>query len=105
MEGGGQECPTSGVLWAEEVAMAPRPKKKQRSIDAIKRCDNEPHVVVAVAQLFWNDRKVCFTPRFHNTVFLAIAKYVSLLDSFGCPVSWLPVSGVPHDHWTAYGGL
>eukprot|EP00884_Botryococcus_braunii_P009418 jgi/Botrbrau1/18478/Bobra.0072s0060.1 len=53
-----QECPTSGPLWAEEVAMAPRPKKKQRSIDAIKRCDNEPHVVVAVAQLFWNDRKV-----------------------------------------------
>lgn len=57
--GGEQECPTSGVLWAEEVGMAPRPKKKQRSIDAIKRCDNEPHVIVAVAQLFWNDRKVC----------------------------------------------
>jgi hypothetical protein len=39
--------------------MAPRPKRRQRSIDALKRCNDDPHIVAAVAQLFWNERKVC----------------------------------------------
>ena len=47
-----QECPTSGRLWAEAVMMAPRPARKQKGSEALKRCDNDPHVVAAVAQLF-----------------------------------------------------
>jgi len=53
-----QECPSSGVLWAEAVQMAPRPQRKSKSVDALKRCDNNPHVIHAVAHLFWSDRKV-----------------------------------------------
>ena len=53
-----QECPTSGVMWAENVAMAPRPQRKARSVDALKRCHDDPFVVAAVAGLFWQDRKV-----------------------------------------------
>lgn len=53
-----QDCPNSGMLWAEAVAMAPRPQRKTKSADALKRCDNDPHVIAAVAQLFWADRKV-----------------------------------------------
>ena len=53
-----QECPTSGLLWAEAVAMAPRPARRNKSVDALKRCNDDPHIIAAVAQLFWNDRKV-----------------------------------------------
>ncbi|GLC38459.1 hypothetical protein PLESTB_001727900 [Pleodorina starrii] len=53
-----QDCPTSGLLWAEAISMAPRPARRTKATDALKRCDNDPHVVAAVAQLFWADRKV-----------------------------------------------
>ena len=53
-----QDCPTSGQLWAEHVGMAPRPQRKRRSVDALKRCNNDPQIVAAVAQLFWSDNKV-----------------------------------------------
>ena len=38
--------------------MAPRPARKSRSADALKRNDKDPHIIAAVAMLFWNDRKV-----------------------------------------------
>jgi len=53
-----QDCPNSGILWAENVTTAPRPQRKARSVDALKRCHDEPHVIAAVAGLFWQDRKV-----------------------------------------------
>ncbi|CAN6333107.1 unnamed protein product [Urochloa humidicola] len=53
-----QECPTSGVLWAAAVEMVPRPQRKGKSLDAIKRCDRDPHVLATVAKLFWQERKV-----------------------------------------------
>jgi pre-mRNA-processing factor 6 len=52
-----QDCPTSGPLWAEAIAMAPRPARKTKSADALKRCDSDAHIVAAVATLFWGDRK------------------------------------------------
>ena len=53
-----QECSNSGILWAENVATAPRPQRKARSVDALKRCHDDPFVVAAVAGLFWQDRKI-----------------------------------------------
>ena len=53
-----RECPDSGALWAERVASAPRPQRKSRSVDALKRCGDDARVVAAVARLFWLDRKV-----------------------------------------------
>jgi pre-mRNA-processing factor 6 len=53
-----QECPASGALWAEAVATAARPARKSRSVDALKRCHDDPAVVAAVAGLFWQERKV-----------------------------------------------
>ncbi|CAM9797127.1 unnamed protein product, partial [Heterosigma akashiwo] len=32
-----QECPGSGLLWAEEIGAAPRPQRKARSVEALKR--------------------------------------------------------------------
>ena len=59
------DCPKSGILLAENLAMAPRPARKAKSLDALKECPDDPHVVAAVAQLiFWSDRKVrrCLSP-------------------------------------------
>lgn len=53
-----QECPNSGILWASSIEMVPRPQRKTKSMDALKKCDHDPHVIAAVAKLFWQDRKV-----------------------------------------------
>ncbi|KAI8548554.1 hypothetical protein RHMOL_Rhmol07G0281200 [Rhododendron molle] len=38
--------------------MVPRPQRKTKSMDARTRCDHDPHVIAAIAKLFWHDRKV-----------------------------------------------
>jgi pre-mRNA-processing factor 6 len=38
--------------------MAPRPQRKSKSVDALKRCDNDPRIIASIANLFWLDRKV-----------------------------------------------
>lgn len=53
-----QECPNSGVLWAEEVLTCQKSQQKSKSVDALKRCDNNPHVIVSVARLFDKDHKI-----------------------------------------------
>ncbi|MFS8018977.1 putative tetratricopeptide-like helical domain superfamily, pre-mRNA-processing factor 6/Prp1/STA1 [Helianthus anomalus] len=53
-----QECPKSGILWAASIEMAPRLRRKTKSSDAYKKCEHDPHVIVAIGKLFWNDRKV-----------------------------------------------
>ncbi|KAJ6828622.1 putative protein STABILIZED1 [Iris pallida] len=53
-----QECPYSGILWAASIEMVPRAQRRRKSTDAIKKCDHDPHVIAAVAKLFWQDRKV-----------------------------------------------
>ena len=53
-----QECPESGILWAEYLSCAPRTSRKSRSVDALKRCHDNPHVIAAVAAFFVQDRKI-----------------------------------------------
>lgn len=53
-----QECPKSGILWAAKIEMVPRNERKRTSADALKNCDKDPHVIAAVAKLFWQDSKV-----------------------------------------------
>lgn len=52
-----QECPSSGILLAENITTAPRVEQKSKSADAIKRCPEDPHVISAVASLFASERK------------------------------------------------
>ncbi|PRP84246.1 hypothetical protein PROFUN_08266 [Planoprotostelium fungivorum] len=52
-----QECPTSGILWAEAIDLEKPKQRRAKSVDALKRCDNDPFVIVAVAKVFWADRK------------------------------------------------
>lgn len=53
-----QECPNSGPLWAEAIFLEPRPQRKTKSVDALKRCEHDPHVLLAVSKLFWCERKL-----------------------------------------------
>ncbi|XP_023221900.1 pre-mRNA-processing factor 6-like [Centruroides sculpturatus] len=53
-----QDCPNSGILWAEAIFMEARPQRKTKSVDALKRCEHDPHVLLAVSKLFWTERKM-----------------------------------------------
>lgn len=53
-----QDCPNSGLLWAESVFLEPRPQRKTKSVDALKRCEHDPHVLLAVSRLFWSEGKL-----------------------------------------------
>lgn len=53
-----QECPTSGELWAEAIFLEQRPQRKTKSVDALKKCEHDPHVLLAVSKLFWSERKM-----------------------------------------------
>lgn len=52
-----QECPTSGRLWEEAIFMESSKQRRSKSVDALKKADNSPHVLVAVAKLFWQEGK------------------------------------------------
>uniref|UniRef100_A0A8C5YKZ0 Pre-mRNA-processing factor 6 n=1 Tax=Marmota marmota marmota TaxID=9994 RepID=A0A8C5YKZ0_MARMA len=64
-----QECPSSGILWSEAVFLEARPQRKTKSVDALKKCEHDPHVLLAVAKLFWSERKITKAREwFHRTV-------------------------------------
>lgn len=52
-----QDCPKSGKLWAEQLRMASRAEQKRKAADAIQRCPEDVHVIIAVASLFGQDGK------------------------------------------------
>ena len=54
-----QEVPKSGLLWVEQIwNLEARTQRKPRSLDAIKKVDNDPLLFVGVARIFWGDRKL-----------------------------------------------
>lgn len=57
-----QECPASGILWAEAIFMESRPQRKTKSVDALKRCEHDPHVLLAVARLEMKPTRLPFLP-------------------------------------------
>lgn len=53
-----QECPNCGVLWAEAIFLESKPQRKTKSIDALKVCEHDANVLLAVSNLFWSERKI-----------------------------------------------
>ena len=54
-----QDCPRSGLLWSESIwHLEPRAQRKPRSLEAIRKVDNDPILFVAVARIFWGERKL-----------------------------------------------
>ncbi|KAK2798219.1 hypothetical protein FQN50_008917 [Emmonsiellopsis sp. PD_5] len=54
-----QEVPNSGLLWSESIwNLEPRTHRKPRSLEAIKKVDNDPILFVTVARIFWGERRL-----------------------------------------------
>ncbi|KAL1708674.1 PRP1 splicing factor, N-terminal-domain-containing protein [Schizophyllum commune] len=53
-----QECPSSGLLWSMAIWAEARPQRKARSVDAVKKTNDDSLVLCAIARLFWSERKV-----------------------------------------------
>ncbi|KAL2217759.1 pre-mRNA-splicing factor [Thermoascus aurantiacus ATCC 26904] len=54
-----QEVPNSGLLWSESIwHLEPRTQRKSRSLEAIKKVDNDPILFVTVARIFWGERRL-----------------------------------------------
>jgi pre-mRNA-processing factor 6 len=53
-----KECGSSGRLWALAIALEPRARQRARSVDALKRCDQNAHVLVEAAKLLWREQKI-----------------------------------------------
>lgn len=75
-----QECPTSGMLWAEDVLTCSKHQQKAKSVDALKRCDNDPHVILAIARLFEKDNKILKARKWFER---AVALNAKLGDAWG----------------------
>ena len=48
----------AGKLWAEAIWMEGPHGRRAKSIDALKKCEHNPHVLIAAARLFWSERKI-----------------------------------------------
>ncbi|UYV61445.1 PRPF6 [Cordylochernes scorpioides] len=53
-----QECPNSGILWAEAIFMESRQQRKAKTVDALKHCEHDAHVLLAISNTMWCDRKI-----------------------------------------------
>ncbi|KAI9368945.1 PRP1 splicing factor, N-terminal-domain-containing protein [Aspergillus egyptiacus] len=54
-----QEVPSSGLLWSESIwNLEPRAQRKARSLEAIKKVDNDPILFITVARIFWGERRL-----------------------------------------------
>lgn len=54
-----QEVPNSGLLWSESIwHLETRTQRKPRSLEAIKKCENDPILFVTVARVFWGERRL-----------------------------------------------
>ena len=48
-----------GALWSEKIwHLTARPQRKPRALEAIKEVDNDPALLVAVARIFWGERRL-----------------------------------------------
>ncbi|KAJ5291157.1 hypothetical protein N7478_000408 [Penicillium angulare] len=54
-----QEVQASGLLWSEGIwHLEPRAQRKARSLEAIKKVDNDPILFITVARIFWGERRL-----------------------------------------------
>ncbi len=50
--------PKAGELWALAIEYEKKRTRKAKIVDAMKKCENDPWVVLSIAKLFWKDKKL-----------------------------------------------
>ncbi|KAG9025206.1 Pre-mRNA-processing factor 6 [Tulasnella sp. UAMH 9824] len=50
-----QECPTSGLLYSMSIWFHPKPVRKSRAVDALKKTQDDARVICTIACVFWED--------------------------------------------------
>lgn len=54
-----QAMPASGLLWSEKIwYLESRTQRKPRSLEAVKKVDNDATLFVIVARIFWEERRL-----------------------------------------------
>lgn len=89
-----QECPTSGVLWAKAVELEPKQGQNAKSVDALKKCENDAHVIISVARLFWRDNKNAKARKWFNR---AVTLNPRLGDAWGAFLAFELEHGTTHE--------
>merc|ERR1712194_687673 len=89
-----QECATSGTLWAKAVELEPKSGQNAKSVDALKKCENDAHVIVAVAKLFWRDGKNAKARKWFNR---AVTLNPRLGDAWGAYLAFELEHGTQHE--------
>jgi len=89
-----QECPTSGIMWAKAVELEPKQGQNAKSVDALKKCENDAHVIVSVAKLFWRDGKNAKARKWFNR---AVTLNPRLGDAWGAYLAFELEHGTAHE--------
>jgi len=89
-----QECATSGTLWAKAIELEPKQGQNAKSVDALKKCENDAHVIVSVAKLFWKDNKNAKARKWFNR---AVTLNPRLGDAWGAYLGFELEHGTSHE--------
>ncbi|KAA8499157.1 Pre-mRNA-processing factor 6 [Porphyridium purpureum] len=84
-----------GALWSELIECESAAQQKARSVDALKDCDDDGHVMLAVARLFWRQRKL---DKARGWLERAVSTSPGFGDAWGAALAlereWVRVGGV-----------
>ncbi|KAI1806771.1 pre-mRNA splicing factor [Daldinia bambusicola] len=82
-----------GILWSEKIwHLTTRPQRKPRALEAIKEVDNDPTLLVAVARIFWGERRL---EKAQNWFEKALVRDSDLGDSWAWYYKFLLEHGTP----------
>ena len=71
-----QQVPKSGLLWTERLMyLEDRSHRKSRALEAIKQVENDKILFVAVARIFWAERKLDKAASWFERAVVADADY------------------------------
>lgn len=101
-----QECPTSGLLWRMQVMSEPRPSRKTRATDAMKKTESHPIIISTVARLFWTERKIEKARQwFERSVDAAVSQDIDDGDLWGWWLLFEREYGTEVSHLNVFGRL
>ena len=89
-----QECPNSGPLWSRAIELEAKSAQSAKSVDALKKCENDTYVIVAVAKLFWKDMKTAKARKWFNR---AVSLNHALGDAWGAYLAFELACGSVHE--------